>query len=62
MKKGGRDDSPITSITLEPTCLRMTSLHCLQDVVEYVFQQLIKIRDAGYESLVDPLIEDLSAH
>lgn len=33
-----------------------------EDVVEYVFQQLLKIREAGYESLVDPLIEDLSAH
>lgn len=32
-----------------------------EDVVEYVFQHLLKIRTAGYESLVDPLIEELGA-
>lgn len=32
-----------------------------EDVVEYVFQHLHQIRDAGYESLVDPLIEELGA-
>lgn len=31
-----------------------------EDVVEYVFQHLLSIRRAGYESLVDPLIEELS--
>jgi sugar lactone lactonase YvrE len=31
-----------------------------QDVVEYAFERLMKIRNAGYESLVDPLIEELT--
>lgn len=31
-----------------------------EDVVEYVFGHLMAIRKAGYESLVDPLIEELS--
>lgn len=30
-----------------------------EDVVEHVFQHLLAIRRAGYESLVDPLIEEL---
>lgn len=30
-----------------------------EDVVEYVFQHLLTIRRSGYESLVDPLIEEL---
>lgn len=31
-----------------------------QDVVDHAFERLIKIRNAGYESLVDPLIEELT--
>lgn len=31
-----------------------------EDVVEYVFEQLLAIRRAGYESLIDPLIEEMS--
>ncbi len=31
-----------------------------EDVVEYVFQHLLNIRRLGYETLVDPLIEELS--
>lgn len=31
-----------------------------EDVVEHVFQHLLAIRRAGYESLIDPLIEDMS--
>ncbi|PKL77405.1 MAG: hypothetical protein CVV27_05565 [Candidatus Melainabacteria bacterium HGW-Melainabacteria-1] len=30
-----------------------------EDVVEHVFQHLLAIRQSGYESLVDPLIEEL---
>ncbi|MGV3523931.1 MAG: hypothetical protein ACO1RX_06875 [Candidatus Sericytochromatia bacterium] len=32
-----------------------------EDVAEHVFQHLLRIRAAGYESLVDPLIEELGA-
>ncbi|PIQ26707.1 hypothetical protein COW36_00885 [bacterium (Candidatus Blackallbacteria) CG17_big_fil_post_rev_8_21_14_2_50_48_46] len=31
-----------------------------QDVVEYAFERLLRIRNAGYESLVDPLVEELT--
>lgn len=31
-----------------------------QDVVDHAFERLLKIRNAGYESLVDPLIEELT--